>query len=137
LEDPDLVVRKNCEEALQQAGGEGVPLLTKAVRGETIHPVPQIELRLSLNGRLMVTKLLGLRQDAAAVRCLIDLLKDRDEIVRYRSVVALENFKDSEVRSALERVAREDSSKRIRARAREALQLPMTEKVLGLQRKTG
>jgi HEAT repeat protein len=85
----------------------------------------------------MVTKLLGLRQDAAAVRCLIDLLKDRDEIVRYRSVVALENFKDSEVRSALERVAREDSSKRIRARAREALQLPMTEKVLGLQRKTG
>jgi HEAT repeat protein len=137
LEDPDLIVRKNCEEALEQAGDEAVPLLTKVVHGETIHPVPQIELRLSLNGRLMVTKLLGLRQDAAAVRCLIDLLKDRDEIVRYRSVVALENFKDSEVRSALERVAREDSSKRIRARAREALQLPMTEKVLGLQRKTG
>jgi HEAT repeat protein len=137
LEDPDLVVRKNCEEALQQAGGEAVPLLKKAVRGETIHSVPQIELRLSVNGRLVVIKLLGLIKDAAAVRCLIDLLKDRDEIVRYRSVVALENFKDSEVRSALERFAREDSSKRIRARAREALQLPMEGKVLGLQRKTG
>jgi HEAT repeat protein len=132
LEDPDLVVRKNSEEALQQVGGEAVPLLTKVVHGETIHPVPQIELRLSLNGRLVVIKLLGLMQDAAAVRCLIDLLKDRDEFVRYRSIAALENFKDSEVRSALERVAREDSSKRIRIKAREALQLPMEGKVLGL-----
>jgi HEAT repeat protein len=68
-----------------------------------------------------VIKLLGLMRDAAAVHCLIDLLKDRDEIVRYRSVAVLENFKDSEVRAALERVAREDSSKRIRTRAREAL----------------
>jgi HEAT repeat protein len=137
LEDSDLVVRKNCEEALQQTGGEAVPLLTEVVHGETIHPTHEIDLRLSLNGRLVVIKLLGLMQDAAAVRSLIDLLKDRDEIVRYRSVAALENFKDSEVRAALERVAREDSSKRIRIKAREALQLPMEGKVLGLQRNTG
>jgi HEAT repeat protein len=137
LEDSDLVVRKNCEEALQQAGGEAVPLLSKVARGETIQGVLKIDLRLALNGRLVVIKLLGLIQDAAAVLCLIDLLKDRDEIVRYRSVAALENFKDSEVRVALEQVAREDASKRIRMRAREALQLPMEGKVLGLQRKTG
>lgn len=137
LEDPDLVVRKNCEEALQGAGREAVPLLSAVVRGDSLPAVSGIDLRLSLNGRLVVIKLLGLMQDAAAVPCLIDLLKNRDEIVRYRSVAALENFKDSEVRAALERVARQDSSKRIRARAREALQLPMEGKVLGWQRKTG
>jgi HEAT repeat protein len=132
LEHPDLVIRKNCEEALQQAGGAAVPLLTKVVRGETIQAVHEGDVRLSLNGRLVVIKLLGLMQDAAAVLSLIDLLKDREEIVRYRSIAALENFKGSQVRAAVERVAREDSSKRIRTRAREALQVPIEGKVSGL-----
>jgi HEAT repeat protein len=132
LEDADLVVRKNCEEALHRIGSDAVPLLAEVACGKAIHKTPQIELCLSLNGRLVVIKLLGLVQDDAAVFCLIDLLKDRDEIVRYRSVAALENFKDSEVRAALERVAREDSSKRVRIRAREVLQMPMEGKVLGL-----
>jgi HEAT repeat protein len=132
LEDPDLLVRKNCEEALQQAGDEAVPLLTEVARGEAIHTACQIELRLSLNGRLIVIKLLGLMQDAAAVFFLIYMLKDPEEIIRYRSVAALQNFADTQVRAALGRVAHEDSSKRIRVRAREALQLPMEGKVLGL-----
>ena len=132
LEDPDLLVRKNCEEALQRVGSAAVPLLTEAARGEAIHTARQIEFRLSLNGRLVVIKLLGLMRDTAAVLCLIDLLKDREDIIRYRSVAALENFKDSEVRAALKRVAREDSSKRVRLRARKVLQIPMEGKVLGL-----
>jgi HEAT repeat protein len=47
----------------------------------------------------------------------MELLKDPEEIVRYRSVAALQNFADAQVRAALERVAREDSSKRVRMRA--------------------
>ena len=124
LEDPDLLVRKNCEEALQRLGSEAVSLLTEAARGEAIHMPSEIELRLSLNGRLVAIKLLGLIQEAAAVLCLINLLKDPEEIVRYRSVAALQNFADTQVRAALERVAREDSSKRVRMRAREVLQIP-------------
>jgi HEAT repeat protein len=124
LGDPDLLVRKNCEEALQRLGSEAVPLLTEAARGEAIHIPRRIELRLSLNGRLVAIKLLGLIQEASAVLCLINLLKDREEIVRYRSVAALQNFADAEVRAALERVARKDSSKRVRMRAREVLQSP-------------
>jgi HEAT repeat protein len=131
LEDPDLLVRKNCEEALQRVGSEAVPLLTEVAREEAIHTAPEIELRLSLNGRLVVIKLLGLMRETATILCLINLLKDREEIVRYRSVAALENFKDSQVRAALERVAREDSSKRVRMRAREALQMSMKERCLG------
>jgi len=132
LEDPDLLVRKNCEEALQRVGSEAVPFLTEVARAQAIHVPPDNEVRLSLNGRLVAIKLLGLIQEAAAVLCLVDLLKDRDEIVRYRSVAALENFRDSQVRAALEQVAREDSSKRVRMRAREVLQMPMEGKVLGL-----
>jgi HEAT repeat protein len=127
LEDPDLVVRKNCEEALQRVGSEAVPFLTEVARGKAIHTAPQMELRLSLNGRLVVIKLLGLIQETAAVHCLIELLKDPEEIVRYRSVAALQNFADTQVRAALERVAREDSSKRVRMRAREVLQIPAKE----------
>lgn len=123
LEDPDLVVRKNCEEALQRVGSEAVPLLTEVARGEAILTAPQIELRLSLNGRLVVIKLLGLIQETAAVHCLIELLKDPEEIVRYRSVAALQHFADAQLQAALERVAREDSSRRVRTKAREVLGL--------------
>ena len=131
LEDPDLLVRKNCEEALQRVGSKAVPFLTEVARGYAIHVPRDNKVRLSLNGRLVAIKLLGLIQEAAAVLCLRDLLKDRDEIVRYRSVAALENLKDSEVQTALERTAREDSSKQVRMRASEVLQMSMKEKCLG------
>jgi HEAT repeat protein len=78
---------------------------------------------------------LGLTQEAASVRCLIHLVKDPEEIVRYRTVAALQNFADIQVLAALERVARDDSSRRVRMRAREALQMPMEGKVLGLLRR--
>jgi HEAT repeat protein len=123
LENPDLMVRKDCEEALQQVGGMAVPLLAEVAGGETIHVPRDNEVRLSLSGRLTAIKLLGLIQEAAAVLCLINLLKDPEEIVRYRSVAALQNFAHAQVRAALERVAREDSSRRVRERAREALQM--------------
>jgi HEAT repeat protein len=123
LEESDLIVRKDCEEALQNIGGQAIPLLAPVAGGQAIHS-RENELRLSLSGRLVAIKLLGLTQDPAAAVCLINLLKDPDEIVRYRSVAALGDFKDAQVREALEKVAREDPSKRVRMRAREALQMP-------------
>ena len=126
LEDPDLLVRKNCKERLQKLGGEAVPFLKEVAGGNAIYVSHDNQVRLSLNGRLVAIKLLGLIQEAGAVRCLIGLLKDPKEIVRYRSVAALQNFADAEVRATLEWVAREDSSKRVRMRVKEALEISTT-----------
>jgi HEAT repeat protein len=137
LENPDLIVRNDCAEALQKVGDKAIALLTEVANEQAIH-VRENAMRLSLSGRLVAIKLLGLTQEAAAVLCLIDLLKDPEDIVRYRAVAALQNFADAQVRDALEKVAREDASKRVRMRAREVLQMPVKEKVLGLiARKTG
>jgi HEAT repeat protein len=135
LDNPDLLVRKNCEESLRKAGGKAVPLLAGLADGGTIRIASLTELCLSLNARLVAIKPLGLTQEAASVRCLIHLVKDPEEIVRYRTVAALQNFADIQVLAALERVARDDSSRRVRMRAREALQMPMEGKVLGLLRR--
>ncbi len=123
LEDSDLTVRMDCEEALRKLGATTVPLLTELAVGRAIHVAGEDEVHLTLSGRLVAIKLLGLTQETAASLCLINLLNDPEEIVRYRSVAALGNFKDAQVREALEKVAREDSSKRVRMRAKETLQV--------------
>jgi HEAT repeat protein len=79
---------------------------------------------LTLNARLVAIKVLGSTQEPAAAVCLTNLLNDSVKIVRYRAVAALANFKGAPAREALEKVAREDSSKRVRTRARHALQCP-------------
>jgi HEAT repeat protein len=132
LGNPDLLVRKNCEEGLRKAGSNAVPLLAGVARGHAIHMPRGNTVRLPLNARLVAIKVMSLIQESASVLYLIALLKDPEEIVRYRSVAALQNFADIQVRAALERVAREDSSKRVRMRAREALQMPTKGKVAGL-----
>ena len=132
LDDPDLLTRKNCEEALEKSGPKAVPLLARASRGYPLYTAPEGKFRLSLNGRLAAIKLLGLTRQGDAVLCLMERLKDPEEIVRYRAVVALKDFKDAEVREVLERVAREDPAVSVRVRAREVLRVPMERKVLGL-----
>jgi len=123
LEDSDLTVRMDCEEALRKLGVTAVPLLAELAVGQAIHKTGE-DVHLTLSGRLVAIKLLGLTQEPAAVLCLINLLQDAEEIVRYRSVAALGNLRDAQARDALEKVAREDPSKRVRTRAKEALQCP-------------
>jgi len=121
LDNPDLIVRTDCEEALQNIGTQAIPLLAQVAAGKAIH-FRENNLGLSLNGRLVATKTLGLIPNGSAARCLINQLKDPEEIVRYRTVAALEQFNDPHVRAALDRVAHKDSSRKLRMRAREALQ---------------
>jgi len=123
LDDSDLMIRKSCEEALRNAGAMAITLLADAARGRVIHPSSQhATLQLSLSARLVAIKTLGSIRNTSASHCLINQLKDPDEIIRYRSVAALEEFNESKVRAALEELARRDSSRRIKLRAREALQ---------------
>jgi HEAT repeat protein len=122
LENQDLTIRNRCAEVLHNAGTKAIPILADAVGGQLIHFGPQGELCLSLSARLVAIKILGLVPDDSAIRCLMNQLKDPEEIVRYRSVAALNNFKDSQVRKALEQVMHHDQSRRVRMRAREALQ---------------
>jgi HEAT repeat protein len=121
LEHPDLIVRTDCEGALQNIGNQAMPLLAQAASGQAIH-FRENEFRLSLNGRLVATKILGMSPDGSAALCLIKQLKDPEEIMRYRTVVALENSSDPDVRAALDQVAHNDPSRKVRMRAREALQ---------------
>jgi HEAT repeat protein len=121
LETEDLMMRNRCAEALQKAGAKAVPLIAAFVGGQATRVAPSVELRLSLNARLVATKIIGLIPDAAATIVLINQLNDREEIVRYRTVAALDNFDAPEVRTALEQVAHKDSSRRVRMRARVAL----------------
>jgi len=130
LDDPDLIMRKSCEEALQKSGSKAVPLISDAAGGHAIHIAPQVELCLSLSARLVAIKILGLIPDASAALCLMNQLKDPEEIVRYRTVAALGNFKEAQVRSALVQVMRNDPSRRVRIRARQALQAPMRRNVV-------
>jgi len=132
LDNPDLLIRKTCEEALQKGGSKAVPLLAGAAERGMIHGPSRTELCLSLNGRLVAIKILGSIQEAAAVHCLINLLKDPEEIVRYRSVAALESFNDAQIPTTLQIVARQDTSRSVRMRAREVLQISMKGKALNL-----
>jgi HEAT repeat protein len=122
LDDPDLFVRKSCEEGLQKASIEVIPLLAQAVSGKPIHAGPQDELCLTLSARLVAVKILGSIPDVAAVHCLVNQLKDPEEMIRYRTVAALEKLNYPEIRPALEQVARSDWSRRVKMRARDALQ---------------
>jgi HEAT repeat protein len=129
LEDPDLLVRKSCEEALHEAGAKALTLIAAAAAGEPIPTAPGAEICLSLNARLVAIKILGSIPHVAAVRCLVNQLKDPEEIVRYRTVAVLEKFKDPDVRAALEQVVRNDSSRRVKMRAWEGLQNSMKRNV--------
>jgi HEAT repeat protein len=122
LETEDLMMRNSCSEALQKAGAKAVPLIAAVVGGQAIRVAPSVELRLSLNARLVAIKILGLIPDASATIALINQLNDLDEIVRYRTVAALDNFDVPEVRKALEQLGHKDPSGRVRMRARELLQ---------------
>jgi HEAT repeat protein len=122
LEDSDLTVRVDCEEALRTISAQSVPLLAEVAAGRAIQVQGEGEVKLTLNGRLVAIKVLGSTQEAAAARCLIKLLNDPAEIVRYRAVAALGCFQGAQACEALERAAREDSSRRVRTRAKEALQ---------------
>jgi HEAT repeat protein len=122
LDDPDLIVRKSCQEALQKAGAKAISLLADAANGQVIHLGPQNEVCLTLNARLVAIKILGSIPHVSAIYCLVNQLKDPHEIIRYRTVVALEKFNDRKVRAALEHVVRNDLSRRVKMRAREALQ---------------
>jgi HEAT repeat protein len=130
LDDSDSAVRMDCEEGLQKAGAKAVPLVAAIAAGQAIHLPGEEEFNLTQIGRLAAIKILGLTRSPEAVLCLIKLLKDADEIVRYRAVAALGNFTGAEAREILERVAREDPSKRVRMRAKEALQILSRETVL-------
>ena len=123
LDDSDLAVRMDSEEALRKLGATAAPLLAGVAVGEPIHVPGEDEFNLTLGARLVAIKLLGSTQEVTAALCLIELLKDPDEIVRYRAVAALANSKDARAREALEKVTREDSSKRVRMRAKKALQI--------------
>ena len=123
LDDSDLAVRMDSEEALRKLGATAAPLLAGVAVGEPIHVPGEDEFNLTLGARLVAIKLLGSNQDVTAALCLIELLKDPDEIVRYRAVAALANSKDARAREALEKVTREDSSKRVRMRAKKVLQI--------------
>ena len=41
LDDPDLIVRKSCQEALQKAGAKAISLVADAANGQVIHLGPQ------------------------------------------------------------------------------------------------
>jgi HEAT repeat protein len=122
LDNPDLLVRKSCEEGLQKASSEVIPLLAQAVSGKPIHAGPQDELCLTLSARLVAVKILGSIPDVAAVHCLMNQLKrprGNDPLPHRRGVEKL-NF--PEIRPALEQIARNDWSRRVKMRARDALQ---------------
>jgi hypothetical protein len=70
---------------------------------------------------LVAIKILGSIPHATAVRCLMNQLHDPEEIVRYRTVAVLEKASDTRVRAELEQVMRNDPSRRVKMRAREAL----------------
>ena len=122
LENQDFTMRNRCAEGLKNAGTKAIPLLADAAGGQVIHFASHGGLRLSLSARLVAIKILGLIPDASAAASLMYQLKDPEEIVRYRSVAALDNFKDAQVRKALEQVMYHDPSRRVRMRAREVLQ---------------
>jgi HEAT repeat protein len=122
LEDADLLVRKTCEEALHEAGTKALTFVAAAAAGEPIPMPPGGAICPSLSARLIAIKILGSIPHAAAVRCLVNQLNDPEEIVRYRTVAALEKIHHPRARAALEQVARRDCSRRVKMRAREALQ---------------
>lgn len=122
LENEDFMMRNSCAEALQKAGVAALPPIAAAVSGHTIPGAFEGEDHLSVSARLLAIKILGLIPDASAAVCLMNQLKDPEEIVRYRTVAALDNFDDSEVQAALKQVVHNDPSRRVRTRAREALQ---------------
>lgn len=134
LENSELMVRKNCEEALQKLGNKAVNRLAVAASGCPID-IQDSEVRSSLNGRLIAIKLLGLISDASAALCLMNQLKDPEEIVRYRAVAGLGNFKEAQVRTALAQVMRNDPFRKVRIRAAKALQAAHDEKHSGIDLK--
>lgn len=122
LEDADLLVRKDCEEALREAGAKALPFVAAAAGGEPIPMAPEGKICASLGARLIAIKILGSIPDSAAVGRLIQQLKNPEEIVRYRTVAVLEKCTDPRARAALEQAARNDRARRVRMRAKEALQ---------------
>ena len=118
LEDSDLLVRTNCEESLIKMGTAAIPLLAQGAVGEMLHLPYGEEATLDLRGRTAAIKVLGTIRSTEAVPYLISLLDDPDEMIRFRTVVALRGFANNQVLAPLKRIAGRDLSKTVRTEAR-------------------